>query len=98
MLPSQSLQPRRLGAKAKEAEQSGNKETAAEHYYLAAGYWASAMWTIDEVNDQIKLQNAKKLENFRKWIAFADHKIEWIEIPYRGKTLPAILHLPPNSA
>jgi len=83
-------------AKAKEAEQSGNKETAAEHYYLAAGYWASAMWTIDEVNDQIKLQNAKKLENFRKWIAFADHKIEWIEIPYRGKTLPAILHLPPN--
>ena len=85
-------------AKAKEAEQSGNKETAAEHYYLAAGYWASAMWTIDEVNDQIKLQNAKKLENFRKWIAFADHKIEWIEIPYRGKTLPAIVHLPPNSA
>jgi dienelactone hydrolase len=83
-------------AKAKEAEQSGNKEAAAEHYYLASNYWASAMWTVDEVNDQIKMQNAKKLENYKKWIAVADHKIEWIELPYRGKSLPAIFHLPPN--
>ncbi len=83
-------------AKATEAEQSGNKEAAAEHYYLASNYWASAMWTIDEVNDQIKMQNAKKLENFKKWMVVADHKIEWVELPYRGKTLPAIFHLPPN--
>ena len=83
-------------AKAKEAEQSGNKEAAREHYYLAANYWASAMWTVDEVNDQIKMQNAKKLENYKKFMAVADHQIEWIEIPYRGKTLPAIFHLPPN--
>jgi len=34
-------------AKAKEAEQAGNKEAAAEHYYLASNYWASAMWTVD---------------------------------------------------
>jgi dienelactone hydrolase len=81
---------------AKDAEQSGNKEAASEHYYLASNYWASAMWTIDEVNDQIKMQNDKKLENFRKWMAVADHHIEWIELPYRGKTLPAILHLPPT--
>jgi dienelactone hydrolase len=83
-------------AKAKEAEQAGNKEAAAEHYYLASNYWASAMWTVDEVNAQIKMQNDKKLDNFKKWIAVADHHIEWIELPYRGKTLPMILHLPPN--
>ena len=83
-------------AKAREAEQGGNKEAAREHYYLAANYWASAMWTIDEVNDQIKTQNAKKLDNYKKFMAVADHRIEWIELPYRGKTLPAIFHLPPN--
>jgi dienelactone hydrolase len=83
-------------AMAKDAEQSGNQEAAREHYYLAANYWASAMWTIDEINPQIKMQNAKKLENFKKYMAVADHRIEWIELPYRGKTLPAILHLPPN--
>lgn len=85
-------------AKATEAAQSGNREATAEHYYLAANYWASAMWTIDEVNDQIKVQNAKKLENYKKFMAVADHYIEWIELPYRGKTLPAIFHLPPNYA
>jgi len=81
---------------AKDAEQSGNKDTAAEHYYLASNYWASAMWTVDETNDELKRLNAKKLENFKKWMAVADHKIEWVELPYRGKTLPAIFHLPPN--
>ncbi len=83
-------------AKAQEAEQAGNKDAAAEHYYLASNYWASAMWTVDEVNAQIKMQNGKKLDNFKKWMSVADHKIEWIELPYRGKTLPAIFHLPPN--
>jgi len=87
---------KRREVQAKDAEQAGNKEAAAEHYYLAASYWGSAMWTIDEINDQIKMQNAKKLENFKKWMAVADHHIEWIELPYHGKTLPAILHLPPN--
>ena len=85
-------------AKAMEAAQAGNKEATAEHYYLAANYWASAMWTVDEVNDQIKMQNAKKLENFKKWMTVADHHIEWVELPYRGKTLPAIFHLPPDYA
>jgi dienelactone hydrolase len=83
-------------AKAKDAEQAGNKEAAAEHYYLASNYWASAMWTIDEVDAQIKMQNDKKLANFKKWMAVADHHIEWVELPYHGKTLPAIFHLPPN--
>ena len=84
-------------AQAKEAEASGNKEAAAENYYFAASYWASAMWTVDEINAQIKMQNAKKLANFKKWMAVADHHIEWIELPYRnGQTLPMILHLPPN--
>ncbi|HEY1504649.1 MAG TPA: CocE/NonD family hydrolase [Stellaceae bacterium] len=83
-------------AKAKEAEQAGNKDAAREHYYLAARYWGSAMWTVDEVDDHIQMLNNKKLENFKKYMAVADHKIEWVEFPYHGKTLPGILHLPPN--
>jgi dienelactone hydrolase len=83
-------------AQAKDAEKSGNAKAAGEHYYLAASYWASAMWTIDEISARIKMQNAKKLENFKKYMALANHHIEWVELPYRGKTLPAILHLPPG--
>jgi dienelactone hydrolase len=87
---------KRREAMAKEAEQSGDKAAAREHYFLASNYWASAMWTIDEVNEKLLTLNAKKRDNFNKYMAVADHHIEWVELPYRGKTLPAIFHLPPN--
>jgi hypothetical protein len=83
-------------AQAKDAEKAGNKEAAREHYYLAARYWGSAMWTVDEINDHLLGLNQKKLDNYKKYMALADHKIEWVEFPYRGKSLPAIFHLPPN--
>ena len=83
-------------AMAKDAEQSGDKTAARDNYYLAANYWASAMWTIDEVNHKLKALNDKKRAAFDKYASLADHHIEWVELPYRGKTLPAIFHLPPG--
>ena len=87
---------RRRESKAKEAEQEGESFEARDNYYIAAQYWASAMWPIDEVNDRIKRYNDKKRETFTKFMQLADHKIEWVEIPYRGKHLPAVFHLPPG--
>jgi dienelactone hydrolase len=87
---------RKREAAAKAAEQANDKVAARDNYFIAANYWASAMWTIDEVNAHLKLLNDKKRESFDKYIALADHRIEWVELPYRGKTLPAIFHLPPN--
>jgi dienelactone hydrolase len=87
---------KRREAAAKEFEQDADKTAARDNYFLAANYWASAMWTIDEVNPKLVALNDSKRRNFDKYIALADHHIEWIELPYRGKTLPAIFHLPPN--
>jgi dienelactone hydrolase len=81
---------------AKAAEQAGDKVAARDNYFMAANYWASAMWTIDEVNQKLTTLNDKKRAAFDKYIALADHHIEWIELPYRGESLPAIFHLPPN--
>jgi len=81
---------------AKDAEQIGNKTAARDNYYIASNYWASAMWTIDEVNLKLKFQNDKKRETFSKYMTLADHHIEWVEFPFHGKSLPAIFHLPPN--
>jgi dienelactone hydrolase len=81
---------------AKDAEQAGNKTAARDNYFIAANYWASAMWTIDEVNHKLMMRNDKKRENFSKYMMLADHHIEWVELPYRGKSLPAIFHLPPK--
>ena len=81
---------------AHQAEQAGNKIAARENYFLAANYWASAMWAIDEANQKLVALNDKKRENFTKYMTVADHHIEWVELPYRGQTLPGIFHLPPN--
>ena len=83
-------------AKAREAEQDGESFEARDNYFIAAQYWASAMWPIDEINDRIEGYNTKKRETFTKFMKLADHKVEWAEIPYRGKQLPAIFHLPPG--
>jgi dienelactone hydrolase len=87
---------RRRETMAKDAEQSGEKMVARDNYYISAVYWATAMWPIDELNDKIKMYNDKKRELYGKYMALADHHIEWVEIPYRGKSLPAIFHLPPG--
>ena len=87
---------RRREQRAKEAENAGEKIPTRDNYFIAAQYWASAMWPIDEVDDTLKMYNAKKRETFTKYMAFADHHVEWAEIPYRGKTLPAVFHLPPG--
>jgi dienelactone hydrolase len=87
---------RRREQRAKAAEQASQKIPARDDYFIAAQYWASAMWPIDEVDHTLKMYNAKKRETFSKYMEFADHHVEWAEIPYRGKTLPAVFHLPPG--
>jgi dienelactone hydrolase len=81
---------------AKEHEQAGERIPARDNYYFAAQYWAMAMWPIDEVDDKLKTLDAKKRETFSKYIGLADRKVEWVEIPYRGGKLPAVLTLPPG--
>ena len=87
---------RRREQRAAAAERAGEKIPARDDYFIAAQYWASAMWPIDEVNRTLTMYNAKKRETFGKYMQLADHHVEWAEIPYRGKTLPAVFHLPPG--
>jgi dienelactone hydrolase len=94
--PAFEAMARRREQLAKDAEKAEQKIPARDNYFIAAQYWASAMWPIDEVDDTLKMYNTKKRETFSKYIELADHHIEWAEIPYRGKTLPAVFHLPPG--
>jgi alpha-beta hydrolase superfamily lysophospholipase len=87
---------KRREQKAEEALHDGESFEARDHIYAAAMYWGSAMWPIDETNERIERYNAKKRETFEKYMTLADHKIEWAEIPYRGKFLPGVFHLPPG--
>lgn len=89
---------RRREAKAKAAEESGNKITARENYFMAAVHWGAAQWPYDQ-NDQTNIAyNNKKRECFTKYAAIADHRVEAAWIPFEGKAIPAWFHLPPGYA
>jgi dienelactone hydrolase len=87
---------RQREARAKQAEAAGDKTAARDNFFMAAQYWASAMWPIDEVNDRIRLYSDRKNETYTKYIELADHRIERAQVPYRGATLSGIFHLPPG--
>ena len=95
IVPAFEALARRREALAAEFEKNEELIPARDNYYIAAMYWATAMWGLEEHGPRLRGNNDKKRENYSKYMKLADHRIEWVEIPYRGKTLPAVFHLPP---
>ena len=89
---------RRRDAKGRSAEANGERITAREQYYFAAQYWAYAQWALDKADEQNLSCNKRKREAMEKYASFADHHVEYVWIPFRGRELPAVLHLPPGYA
>ena len=96
IVPSFEALARRREAIAQEHEKNEELIPARDAYYAASVYWGTAMWGVEEHGERLRNSNTRKRETFTKYMALADHKIEWVEIPYRGKSLPAIFHLPPR--
>ena len=87
---------RRREAKAKAAEEIGHEITARDNYFMAAVYWGAAQWPYDQNDEQNVACHLKKRENYTKYAAMADHKVEAAWIPFKDTALPAWFHLPPN--
>ncbi len=96
IVPAFEALARKREASAMEFEKDEALIPARDNYYIAAAYWATAMWGIEEHGERLHRNNTKKRENFAKYMKLADHRVEWVELPYRGKTLPGVFHLPPN--
>ncbi len=89
----------KVGAKseeiAKRAEASGHVVTAREHYFSAANLYSAAQWPIWEDDNVRNLAlSAKKNDCYAKYITYAVHRIDAVEIPFEGNSLPGYFHLP----
>jgi hypothetical protein len=80
----------RREAKARAAETDGNTVTARDNWYMAAIHYGAAEWPYDDSGEKHLALHRKKRD------CFADHKIEAVSIPFKGKTIPAWFHLPPG--
>jgi dienelactone hydrolase len=89
---------KRREAKAREAEADGNKVTARDNWFMAAILYGAAEWPYDDFTDQHLALHKKKRECYTNYARLADHKVEAVSIPFKGKSIPGWFHLPPNYA
>lgn len=84
---------------AKRAEAEGRTVTARENYFMAAMFYVNAQWGIFEDDNEMKIRLAEKQNAcYDKYIQVAEHKIERVELPFEGKSIPALLHFPPSGS
>ena len=80
-----------------QAETAGRLSEARAHYYIAACFYTNAMWAIYEDGNRDRLRwQGRKRACYDKFIEYAGRPIERVELPYEGKKIQAILHLPPQ--
>src|SRR5688500_11774773 len=85
-------------ALAREAEEAGHRESAAEFYYRAALYYGPACGVLHE-NTPRKLELYKRLVHcYVKFTEYFDEaEVRRVEIPFEnGKTIPGILQTAPG--
>jgi dipeptidyl aminopeptidase/acylaminoacyl peptidase len=86
-------------AMAKKAEGEGHFVTARDNYFTAAAFYTMAQGPIHEDDNELNLlYSARKNECYDKFIKYAPRPVERVEIPFQGKSLPALLHLPAKGA
>ncbi|MFQ5693233.1 MAG: alpha/beta hydrolase [Nitrospinota bacterium] len=86
-------------ARAERAEAEGHTVLARENYFIAAQHYSNAHWPLFE-DDHPKHIEFQELQDrcYDKYIQYAPHPIERVEIPFEGRSVPALLHLPPDVA
>ncbi|MBT3351175.1 MAG: alpha/beta hydrolase [Nitrospinaceae bacterium] len=83
---------------AREAEEAGHRESAAELYYRAALYYGPACGTIHTNSPRKQELYAKMIACYEKFIElFEEAPVERVEIPFEsGKSIPGILQTVPG--
>jgi fermentation-respiration switch protein FrsA (DUF1100 family) len=89
---------RRREAKAKAYEAEGRTIAARESYLIAALLWATARWPIHQANERLLDLEVRMNAAYARFMAYAPHPIERIELPFGKQFLPAYLHLPRKAA
>jgi fermentation-respiration switch protein FrsA (DUF1100 family) len=93
-----ALAAERREAKAAAFEKADRAVAARESYMIAAMLWSIARWPIFELNDELEHLEVRMNACYAKYMAYAAHPIERIEVPFGTQSLPAYLHLPRKPA
>lgn len=76
----------------------GHEVTAGDSFFAAALMYGGAQWPIFANTELNAALEQKKTACYLEYARRADHPVEAVEIPYRGKTLAGYLHRPRGHA
>ena len=87
---------KRREAKARAAEAEGQTITARDNWFMAAVHYGAAEWPYDDSGALHLDLHRRKRAAYASYAALADHHVEAVSIPFKGKSLAAWFHLPPG--
>ena len=88
---------KRMEKLAKKEEGKGHPETALDYYYRAVLFYVNAAWGIFDSDDAELIWLTDRIHSdFDKVIQYNWYPMERVEIPFEGKSIPAILSLTPS--
>lgn len=87
----------RIEGIARQFEEQGRLVSAGENYFIAALLFASAQWSYFDINEEDLEWERRMIETYDKFIHYAPHPVERVDIPFQDTALSAFLHLPNHS-
>ncbi len=79
---------------AKQFEDQGRTVSAGENYFIAATLYAAAQWSYFDNNEEDLNWETRMIESYDKFIQYAPHRVERVDIPFGDSSMAAFLHLP----
>ncbi len=76
----------------------GHEQTAREHFFTASMLYAGAQWSIEANTPLNEDLSRKKNDCYDRFMTYAGRVVERVELSFAGKSVPALLHLPPDAA
>ena len=89
---------KRREAQARAAAEDGASVTARDNWFMAAVHYGAAEWPYDDSGATHIRLHQKKRECFAAYAKVADHHVEPVSVPFKGKSIPGWFHLPPGYA
>ncbi len=79
---------------ARQYEDQGRLVSACENYFIASLLYAAAQWPYFDINDEDLEWERRMIETYDRFIQYAPHPVERVDIPFQDTALSAFLHLP----
>jgi len=92
--PEFGREGRRHEAIARQFEDQGRLVSAGENYFIASLLYASAQWPYFDINPEDLEWERRMVNTYDRFIQYAPHPVERVDIPFQGSALSAFLHLP----